>query len=78
MKTNSCSGISLVQITLQVFSFKEIVRISILQCSRSDVSDKLRKNIEDANAVHIANPKTFEFQVSIMTSTEIEIKYILY
>ena len=32
-------------------------------CSRDDIADKLRKRIEDANAVHIANPKTLEFRV---------------
>lgn len=33
------------------------------QCSRDDVADKLGKNIKNVNAVHIANPKTLEFQV---------------
>ena len=37
--------------------------VIILQCSRDDIADKMRKNIKDANAVHIANPKTLEFQV---------------
>ncbi|XP_075154242.1 phenylalanine--tRNA ligase beta subunit [Haematobia irritans] len=32
-------------------------------CSRDDVARKLNKNIEDMPAVHIANPKTLEFQV---------------
>lgn len=40
---------------LWVFFFK--------QCSRDDVADKLGKNIKNVNAVHIANPKTLEFQV---------------
>lgn len=35
----------------------------LFQCSRDDISDKLRKDIKDTNAVHIANPKTLEFQV---------------
>lgn len=33
-------------------------------CSRDDIADKLRKDIKDTNAVHIANPKTLEFQVA--------------
>jgi len=36
-------------------------------CSRDDISDKIRKKIEDANAVHISNPKTLEFQVARTT-----------
>ena len=35
----------------------------LLKCSRDDVADKLCKKIEDIPAVHIANPKTLEFQV---------------
>lgn len=34
-----------------------------LQCSRDDIADKLRQKIENIPAVHIANPKTLEFQV---------------
>ncbi|KAL8581835.1 hypothetical protein ACOMHN_010209 [Nucella lapillus] len=33
-------------------------------CSREDIADKLRKDIKSTNAVHIANPKTLEFQVA--------------
>lgn len=33
-------------------------------CSREDVADKLRKDIKTTKAVHIANPKTLEFQVA--------------
>lgn len=36
-------------------------------CSREDVADKLGKNIKDIPAVHIANPKTLEFQVARTT-----------
>ncbi len=32
-------------------------------CSRDDISTSLRKDIKDVPAVHIANPKTHEFQV---------------
>jgi phenylalanyl-tRNA synthetase beta chain len=32
-------------------------------CSCSDVADKFGKDIKDIPAVHIANPKTQEFQV---------------
>ncbi|XP_055534627.1 phenylalanine--tRNA ligase beta subunit [Wyeomyia smithii] len=32
-------------------------------CSRDDIASKLNKKIEDLPAVHIANPKTLEFQV---------------
>ena len=41
--------------------FTETLTFSL--CSRDDVAAKLRKNIEDIAAVHIANPKTLEFQV---------------
>ena len=34
-------------------------------CSRDDVAVKLNKNMEDIPAVHISNPKTLEFQVSV-------------
>ena len=34
-------------------------------CSRDDISSKLQIQIEHTNAVHIANPKTLEFQASI-------------
>jgi len=33
-------------------------------CSRDDISTKLQLQINDTNAVHIANPKTLEFQVN--------------
>ncbi|KAK7094107.1 phenylalanine--tRNA ligase beta subunit-like [Littorina saxatilis] len=36
-------------------------------CSRDDISDKLRKDIKGTKAVHIANPKTLEFQVARTT-----------
>lgn len=34
-------------------------------CSRDDVAVKLNKKMEDIPAVHISNPKTLEFQVSV-------------
>lgn len=34
-------------------------------CSRDDVADKMNKKIDDIPAVHISNPKTLEFQVSL-------------
>lgn len=36
-------------------------------CSRDDISTKLNKKIENLPAVHIANPKTLEFQVARTT-----------
>ena len=47
---------------LQNFTFTEI-RFSFI---RDDVSNKLRKEMQD-NAVHIANPKTLEFQIARTT-----------
>jgi len=34
-------------------------------CSRDDVSTRLHRDIDDVGAVHIANPKTLEFQVGV-------------
>lgn len=42
--------------------FTEALTFSL--CSRDDVADKMRKKIEQIPAVHIANPKTLEFQVA--------------
>lgn len=42
--------------------FTEVLTFSL--CSRDDIGEKMRKNIKDCNAVHIANPKTLEFQVA--------------
>ncbi|GAU97504.1 hypothetical protein RvY_08786 [Ramazzottius varieornatus] len=36
-------------------------------CSRDDIGEKLRHKIEDIPAVHIANPKSLEFQVARTT-----------
>ncbi|XP_056297065.1 phenylalanine--tRNA ligase beta subunit isoform X2 [Pseudoliparis swirei] len=36
-------------------------------CSKEDISDKLGKKISETGAVHIANPKTAEFQVARTT-----------
>jgi len=33
-------------------------------CSRDDIATRLKRNVTDVPAVHIANPKTLEFQVS--------------
>ena len=41
----------------------DIILSVFVQCSREDIADKLCKKIEDLPAVHIANPKTMEFQV---------------
>jgi len=42
--------------------FTEALTFSL--CSRDDIATKLKKNIKDIPAVHIANPKTLEFQVA--------------
>ncbi|XP_031716568.1 phenylalanine--tRNA ligase beta subunit isoform X2 [Anarrhichthys ocellatus] len=38
-----------------------------LQCSKEDIADKLGKKISETRAIHIANPKTAEFQVARTT-----------
>ena len=38
-----------------------------LQCSRNDISSKLKKDLDQLPAVHISNPKTLEFQVARTT-----------
>ena len=42
-------------------------------CSIGDVADKFGKSIENIPAVHIANPKTQEFQVRKSLSQLIEL-----
>ena len=42
--------------------FTEALTFSL--CSRDDLAAKMRRKIEDVAAVHIANPKTLEFQVA--------------
>jgi len=42
--------------------FTEALTFSL--CSRDDVASKMRKDITELPAVHIANPKTLEFQVA--------------
>lgn len=42
--------------------FTEALTFSL--CSRDDLAVKMRRKIEDVPAVHIANPKTLEFQVA--------------
>lgn len=53
------------------------MRSTLLQCSRDDVSTKLNKAIEDVPAVHIGNPKTLEFQVSISNVKIFVVKFFL-
>lgn len=45
--------------------FTEVLTFAL--CSRDDVSKKLRKDLKDSKAVHIANPKTFDFQIGRTT-----------
>ncbi|XP_078696780.1 phenylalanine--tRNA ligase beta subunit-like [Branchiostoma floridae x Branchiostoma belcheri] len=45
--------------------FTEVLSFSL--CSRDDVAGKLNKDIESSGAVHIANPKTLEFQIARTT-----------
>lgn len=42
--------------------FTEALTFSL--CSRDDISDKLRRPLAQEPAVHVANPKTLEFQVA--------------
>lgn len=42
--------------------FTEVLTFAL--CSRDDISEKLCHDINSTNAVHIANPKTAEFQVA--------------
>jgi len=42
--------------------FTEVLTFAL--CSKADVADKMRKKIETVPAVHIANPKTAEFQIA--------------
>ncbi|XP_065842811.1 phenylalanine--tRNA ligase beta subunit-like [Oscarella lobularis] len=45
--------------------FTEVLTFAL--CARDDVATFLNKKIEDVSAVHIENPKTFEFQVARTT-----------
>lgn len=36
----------------------------VCQCSQEDIADRIGKKITETRAVHIANPKTAEFQVT--------------
>lgn len=45
--------------------FTEVLTFAL--CSRDDVSEKLKKPLSSSKAVHIANPKTLEFQVARTT-----------
>ncbi|XP_035696537.1 phenylalanine--tRNA ligase beta subunit-like [Branchiostoma floridae] len=45
--------------------FTEVLSFSL--CSRDDVAGKLNKDIDSSGAVHIANPKTLEFQIARTT-----------
>merc|ERR1719320_630630 len=42
--------------------FTEVLTFAL--CSRADVAERLNKDIKDVPAVHIANPKTAEFQIA--------------
>ena len=48
--------------------FTEALTFSL--CSRDDVATKMRKDIKDIPAVHIANPKTLEFQVNLQSKID--------
>jgi len=37
-------------------------------CSRDDIATRLKRDIADLPAVHVANPKTLEFQVCNSTN----------
>ncbi|PVD37356.1 hypothetical protein C0Q70_04355 [Pomacea canaliculata] len=45
--------------------FTEVLTFAL--CSREDISDKLLQDIKRSKPVHIANPKTLEFQVARTT-----------
>jgi len=42
-------------------SFTECLTFAL--CSRDDIATRLKRDISDVAAVHVANPKTLEFQV---------------
>ncbi|KAK1899422.1 Phenylalanine--tRNA ligase beta subunit [Dissostichus eleginoides] len=50
---------------LAAAGFTEALNFAL--CSTEDISDKLGKKISETRAVHIANPKTVEFQVARTT-----------
>ncbi|XP_064157610.1 phenylalanine--tRNA ligase beta subunit [Anguilla rostrata] len=50
---------------LAAASFTEALTFAL--CSQEDIADKLGRNISEIRAVHIANPKTAEFQVARTT-----------
>ncbi|KAJ8022005.1 Phenylalanine--tRNA ligase beta subunit [Holothuria leucospilota] len=52
----------LLRIDVSAAGFTEVLTFAL--CSREDVADKMRHKIEDIPAVHIANPKTAEFQIA--------------
>lgn len=50
---------------LATSGFTEVLTFAL--CSRDDISEKIKKDLKQTNAVHIANPKTLEFQVGRTT-----------
>ncbi|EUB64102.1 Phenylalanyl-tRNA synthetase beta chain [Echinococcus granulosus] len=46
--------------------FTEALTFSL--CSRADISTNLQKRLEDQPAVHISNPKTLDFQASLLST----------
>ncbi|XP_029651644.1 phenylalanine--tRNA ligase beta subunit [Octopus sinensis] len=52
----------LLRVNIAAAGFSEVLTFAL--CSREDIADKLRLNINDIKPVHISNPKTAEFQVA--------------
>lgn len=50
------------RVNVAMSGFTEALTFAL--CSRDDVAEKIRKDIELSKAVHIANPKTVEFQIA--------------
>jgi phenylalanyl-tRNA synthetase beta chain len=48
-----------------------IEALTFTLCSCADVADKFGKNIQDIPAVHIANPKSLDFQVRCQSNTTV-------
>ncbi|XP_067658646.1 phenylalanine--tRNA ligase beta subunit-like [Haliotis asinina] len=55
------------QLRYEVASTGFTEALTFALCSREDLSEKMCRKIEDVPAVHIANPKTLEFQVARTT-----------
>ncbi|PIK49450.1 putative phenylalanine--tRNA ligase beta subunit [Apostichopus japonicus] len=52
----------LLRLDIAAAGFTEVLTFAL--CSREDVSEKVRHKLADVPAVHIANPKTAEFQIA--------------